>query len=214
MYIQSISEKNGMVSVTLCGGNDAFETFTVSVGRLKRITPPVTEGMTVDEGLYGAIEHAAAVTMAVGTAARILSASDKSARMLKRRLLEKDIPEDAAEDAVAFMVKKGYLNEKRQAFAYAESAVRTKLWGKRRISRELYAKGYDGDAIRYAVDEISEEEYDAALRKHLDKMFRKSYNVDRDQIRRMAAACERLGHSPSDAIRYIRQWLESNGDLE
>ena len=194
-----------MVFVTVCGGCDAFETFSVSVGRLKRLSRPVSEGMTVDEVLYSELEHAAAVTKAVRTAADLLASSDKSARTLKRRLIEKGISHEAAEDAVEFMVRKGYLNEQRQASVYAASAVRTKLHGKRRIARDLYAKGYDQSAIREAVDEISEEEYAAALQKYLDKMLGKSYNVDRDKIRRIAAACERLGHSPSDAVRIIKK---------
>ncbi|MBE6597980.1 MAG: regulatory protein RecX [Ruminococcaceae bacterium] len=207
MYIQSITEQNGLVTVTICGGNDAFETFSVSVGRLKRISPPISEGMTVDEGLYGKIEHASAVTAAVRTAANLLSASDKSARMLKRRLIEKGISAEAAEDAVEFMIRKGYLNEERQASVYAEAAVRTKLYGKRRIMRELYAKGYDQSVIRQAADGISDEEYDAALRKYLDKTLRKSYNVDSTKIRKIAAAAQRLGHAPSAAIRYIKSHM-------
>jgi len=205
MYIQSITELKGMVSVTVCGGCDAFETFSISAGRLKRLSCPVAEGMTVDEVLYSELEHAAEVTKAVRTAADLLSSSDKSRRTLKRRLTEKGISPDAAEDAVEFMVRKGYLNETRQASVYAAAAVRTKMHGKRRITRDLYAKGYDQNAIREAVDEISEEEYTAALQKYLDKTLAKSYNVDRDQIRRIAAACERLGHSPSDAIRVIKE---------
>lgn len=205
MYIQSITETKGIVSVTVCGGCDAFETFAVSAGRLRRLGVPLSEGMPVDEVLYSQIEHAAEVTKAVQTAAQLLSSSDKSARTLKRRLCEKGISPDAAEDAVEFMVRKGYLNEVRQASAYAHSAVRSKMHGKRRITRDLYGKGYDQSAIRQAVDEISEEEYAAALQKYLDKTLAKSYNVDRDQIRRIAAACERLGHSPSDAIRYIKE---------
>ncbi len=212
MYIQTISEQQGIVAVTICGGADAFETLHVSVGRLKRLSSPLSEGMTVTEALYGEIEHAAAVTSGVQLAARLLTASDKSARMLKRRLTEKGIPEEAAADAVAFMVRKGYLNEERQASAFAHAAVRTKLWGKRRISRELYAKGYEQSAIRLAVDKISEEEYGAALRKHLDKTLAKSYNVDNTDIRRIAAACERLGHAPSSAIRYIRARLAEEAD--
>ncbi len=205
MYIQSITEEKGLVSVTVNGGYDAFETFSVSVGRLKRLSRPIAEGMTVDEVLYSELEHAAEVTKAVRVAANLLSSSDKSARTLKRRLREKGISPDAAEDAAEFMIRKGYLNEQRQASAYAASAVRSKLHGKRRISRDLYAKGYEQSAIREAVDEISDEEYAAALQKYLDKILEKSYNVDRDQIRRIAAACERLGHSPSDAIRYIKE---------
>ena len=205
MYIQSITETKGMVSVTVNGGYDAFETFSVSAGRLKRLSRPIVEGMTVDEELYSELEHAAEVTKAVRIAADLLSSSDKSARTLKRRLTEKGISPDAAEDAVEFMMRKGYLNEVRQASLYAAAAVRTKLHGKRRIARDLYGKGYDQSAIREAVDEISEEEYAAALQKYLDKTLAKSYNVDRDQIRRIAAACERLGHSPSDAIRSIKE---------
>lgn len=212
MYIQSITETKGMVSVTVCGGFDAFETFAVSVGRLRRIGVPLSEGMEVDEELYSRLEHAAEVTKAVQTAALILSASDKSARNLKRRLSEKGISPEAAEDAVEFMVRKGYLNEVRQASAYAHSAVRSKLHGKRRISRDLYAKGYDQGAIRQAVDEISDEEYAAALQKYLDKTLAKSYNVDRDKIRRIAAACERLGHSPADAVRYIKEQISESED--
>ncbi len=214
MYIQSITEEKGIVSITVCGGNDAFETFRVSVGRLKRISSPLTEGMTVTETIYEEIEHASAVTLAVAEAAKLLTASDKSGRMLKRRLTEKGISESAAEDAVEFMTRKGYLNEVRQASAYAEAAVRSKLWGKRRISRELYAKGYEQSAIRRAVDEISEEDYAAALQKYLDKTLRKSYNVDSTELRRIAAAAERLGHSPADAVRYVKAWAAEQDDPE
>ena len=212
MYIRSITEEKGLVSVTVSGGDDAFETFTVSAGRLKRLGIPLSEGLPVDEEIYSRLEYAAEVTKAVQTAAQVLSASDKSARLLRRRLREKGISEEAAEDAVEFMVRKGYLNEVRQASAYAESAVRTKLHGKRRIMRDLYGKGYDQSAIRQAVDEISDEKYAAALRKYLDKTLGKSYNVDRDKIRRIAAACERLGHSPAEAVRFMKERLSETDD--
>ena len=212
MYIQSITELKGMVSVTLCGGNDAFETFSVSVGRLKRLSVPLAEGMTVGEELYTEIEHAAAVTEAVRYAAQILSASDKSARMLKRKLTEKGVSDAAAGDAVEFMVRKGYLDEERQAAAYAESAVRSKLHGKRRISKELYARGYDPAVIRQTLDELSDEDCHAAMRKYLDKILAKSYNVGNKEIRRIAAAAERLGHAPGDAVRYLKERAADGSD--
>lgn len=212
MYIQSISELKGLVSITVCGGNDAFETFSVSVGRLKRISSPLSEGLVIDEQLYSEIEHASAVTGAVQLAVQILAASDKSARMLKRRLMEKGVREEAAEEAVEFMVRKGYLSEYRQASVYASSAVRTKLHGKRRISKELYARGYDSAVIRQVLDELSDEDCAAAMKKYLDKTLAKSYNVDDKQLRRIAAAAERLGHSPFDAIRYMRAGAVCDGD--
>lgn len=213
MYIQSITESKGRITVTVCSGNDAFETFSISAGRLRRLSVPLSEGLVVDEGLYSEIEYASSVTEAVQLAAQILSVSDKSARMLKRRLTEKGVEKSAAEEAVSFMVRKGYLNEYRQASVYASSAVRTKLHGKRRITKDLYAKGYDPAVIRQVLDELSDEDCAAALQKYLDKTLEKSYNVDENTMRRIASAAERMGHSPAEALRCLRQYRLSDMNL-
>lgn len=216
MVVQSIAELRGMVFVTVCDGDPqtttATETFRVSPGRLKRLSVPLSEGIDVDEALYTELTRAAAVTEAVRIAAGLLAASDKSVRRLKDRLREKGVDEEAAEEAAAFMVRRGYLDERRQAAAYAETAVRTRLYGKRRVSRELRARGYDSAVVRRATDEIPEEDYDAALKKYLAKTLAKSYNVDKDQMRRVVAAAERMGHSPAAALRYIRDFQQSDED--
>lgn len=215
MYIRAITEEKGCVTVTVCGGEEnACQTFSVSKGRMRRLSVPLSEGLAVDEALYSEIEYASAVTGAVQLAARILSVSDKSARMLKRRLTEKGVEKSAAEEAVSFMVRKGYLDEYRQASVYASSAVRTKLHGKRRITKDLYAKGYDPAVIRQVLDELSDEDCAAALQKYLDKTLEKSYNVDDNTMRRIAAAAERMGHSPGEAMRCLRQYRSADGDLQ
>lgn len=214
MYIQSITESRRGITVVVCGGNEeACQAFSISAGRLRRLSVPLSEGLVLDEGLYSEIERASAVTGAVQLAAQVLSVSDKSARMLKRRLMEKGVEKSAAEEAVAFMVRKGYLNEYRQASVYASSAVRTKLHGKRRITKDLYAKGYDPAVIRQVLDELSDEDFAAALQKYLDKALGKSYNVDDKTIRRIAAAAERMGHSPAEALRCLRQYRPSDVNL-
>jgi len=205
MYIKSINEANGMVSVVLCGGNDGeCETFNISSGRFRRIASPLAEGLLVDEQIYSEIEHASTVTNAVHTAAQILSVSDKSAVMLMRKLCEKGIDRDCAEEAVEFMVRKGYLNEARQAAVYAESAVRNKLYGKRRISKELYAKGYSKEVIRQTEEELSDEKCSEAMRKYIDRSVRRLAVLDADKMKKIASAAERLGHSPAAALKYMK----------
>lgn len=207
MTVLSILESKGRIAVTV--GVDATngQTFFLTPGRAKRLSLPLSEGMPVDEVLFCEIEQAAAVTSAVEQAAKILAGSDKSARALRQRLMEKGTPAEAAEAAVEFMIRKGYLDENRQAERLARAWLTGKLRGRRRIARDLYANGYGEEAIRHALSALTDEECSAAMKKYLDKAARSWYDeeegMDEHTLRRMVASAERAGFSAREARRYL-----------
>ncbi len=64
-----------------------------------------------------------------------------------------------AEEVIAWLITENFINEGRYARQFAGGKFRMKKWGRRKIIYELKAKGISPNAIREALEEITEEEY-------------------------------------------------------
>lgn len=60
---------------------------------------------------------------------------------------------------VVHLIQNNFLNEERFARSFARGKHRIKLWGKNRIVNELKQRQISAPNIKYALTEISEEEY-------------------------------------------------------
>ncbi len=101
-----------------------------------------------------------ALELAVGH----LGKRDRTAAEIRRHLLAKDIGEQAAEDAVAELVRMGYLDDARYARVFAEDRRALDAWGPERIERRLLELGVDREHIAAAIGaRDGESELEAAL---------------------------------------------------
>lgn len=69
------------------------------------------------------------------------------------------------DDVVVHLIQNDFLNEERFARAFARGKHRIKSWGKIRIVNELKQRHISAPNIKYALTEISEEEYEDTLDK-------------------------------------------------
>lgn len=198
--IKDLSETSGSVCVTV-GGENGEESFSLSLGEWKRISKKLEyvprEHCEVSPELYDLISEGAEKTAALRSGAAVLSMGDKSKRELIKKLVMRGTKREYAEYAVDFLEKKGFLNEAAQAERTAQSLVRGKHYGKRRVASYLASHGYPAQAVSSAVCSVGDEEYHLALSYNIKKkfMFILDPECTADQKKKAVAALMRLGFS-------------------
>ena len=138
-------------------------------------------------------------------AAALVGIRPLTEKELLRRLLEKEIPEEDARDAVSWLVEMGAVNDAE----YAASLVRRcgeKGWGRAKIKDEFYKRGVPRELWDEALSGFSanEESIDKLLRTKLrngadrkemkkatDALFRRGFSWDeiREAVARYREAC-------------------------
>ena len=214
MFVHSIldgSEKTGTVDVTLSDEAGHTETFTLSAGEWKRLNKivPVTHLMEADEELYDRLRDAAERTIAVREAAAMLTTGDKSASVIIRKLTRKGRSPESAQYAVELLKKRGYLNEEDACRRIAETLVRSKHYGRRRVRDYLISHGYDVGTASLAAGEIPDEDIRDALNYHLTRKYRDFFGLSIQERKKAAASLMRLGFSWQE-IRNTADDLEQN----
>ncbi len=98
-------------------------------------------------------------------AARLLEFGDNNKSTLIRKLRARGFSPAAARDATAYMEARGFLREE----DLLERSVRAsfkKLWGPRKITAALTAKGFERTAVEACVARLLEGEIDLPSQKH------------------------------------------------
>ena len=147
----------------------AEEIFILSPGEWKRLNRSLgydpgaglvlSAGQPVDEGIYDALRAAHGRTAAVRDAGGLLAFSDRSRAALVRRLTERGHSRENALYAADFLEKKGLLDDGEACRRYAQSAVRSKHVGPRRITAYLMSRGFSAEDARAAAASVDPEDY-------------------------------------------------------
>lgn len=103
---------------------------------------------------------------------------ERSQWEVRRKLSEKGIKGDAAEELIVEMIGSDFLNEERFARAFARGKFRMKHWGRIRITRELKNREISPRLIQYALSEIDPEEYYETLLTQAEKKWDKTPEKD------------------------------------
>lgn len=199
---------SGGVAVIRVAGEDKEEKYLVA----KEFFAPigVDEGDMIGDGELEALEEAAVLTAACAKALDVISYSSVSRRALTDKLrLKYKYEKDVADAAADYAVRRGFLDEERQAERIAERDVDSKLHGRRRVFSDLFAKGYPKEVCDAAADSVGKEKYDGALRRLADKKAPSS-PPDRGTLEKLIASFVRAGHSPSDAARILKEKYSRN----
>lgn len=205
-----VTETDVFLTIAADSG-DGTEDFTLSPRRYRRICrdfapiDPAAVPFPVDEAFYTAVAEAHAVTQSIRTGARLLSYAPCSGRELRRKLMERGISPDAADETVRFLRKKGYLDEAAQCTQYALSVKGR--YGARRIRAYLTHHGYTGEAIEEALAQIPEEETREALQRLIEKRY-KPFPKEPNERRKAVAALMRRGYTTSEIFQTIREMKE------
>ena len=133
----------------------------------------------------------------------ILGRADCSESELRRKLALKNYPADVIEDAVNYVKKFNYLNDKRYAENYLN--YRGKSKSLRQVKMELVSKGIDEAIIENLfTDELSDEE---ALEKLIVKKLKNKDETDEAQIRKVYAYLYRKGFNPELISAKLRDYF-------
>jgi regulatory protein len=101
---------------------------------------------------------------ALGVAYRHLGKRDRTIEQVRRHLAGRDVQEDACEQALAELVRLGYLDDARFAQVFAEDRRALDGWGPERIERALRSAGVDGALVAAAIGaRDAGEELEAAV---------------------------------------------------
>lgn len=207
-FVKGIEPGEYGVIITLESGNSsefAGKKYRFSLGRDLWNGFKLKEGDFVSNEMLIKIAHSVRLSDVILKALDVLSYSNHSKKSLAKKLECKyNIEPELAEEAAQYCFCRGYIDETYQAEKFAENAVRTKRWGRARIVNELCAKGYPVDISKEAAAKISTENYDEALRSAICKKVCE-YPADLKERRKLFAFLLRLGHSPADCGRVLKE---------
>jgi regulatory protein len=84
---------------------------------------------------------------------------------VKQKLYGYGLYKKDVEEVISNLIENNYLNEERFAVQFAGGKFRMKHWGRRKIQYELLQKGVSSYCIKFALKQISEEDYTQQLKK-------------------------------------------------
>ncbi len=191
-----------LLTISLSCGEGRVEKRRLLVFTEQYLELGLSKGMILDEVTFDKLEENSRRCKAMKKGSDLLSYSASSERRLVQRLKSKGIDKESAEFAASKLKEMGAINEELDV----ERAVNTclkKLWGKKRIYRELCAKGYEREYISSALDEVDDDVF-AQNCKTLFKKKYKSLPTDSAEQKKIVAALMRYGYSFSQ-IKYAMQ---------
>jgi regulatory protein len=120
---------------------------------------------------------------ALDAAYRFLGRRDRTVAEVRERLEAQEIDAEVVDEAIAELMRQGYLDDARYAQRFAEDRRTIDAWGAERIERRLLAVGVEPALIAAAIGERgATEELEAALAV-LRRRFTHAPTDDRDRDR-------------------------------
>jgi len=133
-------------------------------------------------------KSADSLSRAKKSAVNMLSYADNTEKQLREKLSRKGFSKEDIDGAIAYLHEYRYINETAHAKRLCDSLVRVKLWGRRRIVREMKLRGFSESDIEAAgIDDIDFSEYcSLALEKYgkedkdgtIAALLRRGYSLD------------------------------------
>ncbi|MBQ3489495.1 MAG: regulatory protein RecX [Clostridia bacterium] len=142
----------------------------------------------------------------------LLGYAKNTAKALLEKLKKRGYSADIAEAAVFYLLEKGYIREEDDAALFAENLAKKKAYGKQRIRRELFHKGFPEDVIRLALDS-NEIDFSEICLKRIRSMGGIKIFETSEKRKKAIASLLRYGFSYED-IREAREMLCDEEDEE
>lgn len=182
-------------------GNREKSTFTLSSRQYLELG--VAKG-EADTQAFDTVAYAAQVWAATKKGIVLLGYGAASPRAMRGKLIAKGFDKLLAEDAVSELVAMGLINPFDDASDLARRCA-SRLWGRKRIISELYAKGFSSDAVGAAMNSLEDAEVDFV--KNCRDLIKKRYGELPSDItgkKKLFAALCRYGYSSAE----IKQAIE------
>jgi len=145
---------------------------------------------------------------------RQLTASPKSRLQLERKLAERNVPEDAATAVLDRFEEVRLVDDAEFADVWVRSRSQSRRLAKGALRRELAEKGIDADTAASALEQLTDEDEEAAARHLVERKLRPGTDLtdrtERDKTtRRLASMLARKGYQPSQAFRIVGEVLDA-----
>ena len=145
---------------------------------------------------------------------RQLTASPKSRQQLERKLAERNVPEDVAAAVLDRFEEVRLVDDAEFADMWVRSRSQSRRLAKGALRRELADKGIDPDTAASALEQLSDEDEEAAARHLVERKLRPGTDLtdraERDKTtRRLASMLARKGYQPSQAFRIVGEVLDA-----
>lgn len=114
----------------------------------------LTKGLELSVDAQSEILQREGYFRARSTALSFLAYRDRSEQEVRRRLERSGFTEDAIEQAVAYLIESGLLDDRSFAISYAEGRFRSGGYGPVRIKHDLRRKGIGRAAAEEAVERV------------------------------------------------------------
>lgn len=108
----------------------------------------------------------------IEAAAKLFSYKEWTKSALADRLTKRGYTAKEIDEATAWLVDQGLIDDQRYAVEYASGKMRTRLWGMIKISVELKRRGIDKDLIDEALTPLRGPKEEAAALSALQKWLR------------------------------------------
>lgn len=149
-----------------------------------------------------------------GILLRQLTASDKTAKQLKDKLLDNQCPEDIADEVIDRYAEINLVDDERFAKSWVVARARSRGLARGAIKRELRTKGVDDELAAEALEQIDDEAEEQRARELVRAKLRpESMGADRDRaLRRLVGMLGRKGYNGGLAFKVAREeWEERFG---
>ena len=205
--VSAIGEGAEMViSVSVSDGDGRIEKRKFLIFTEQYLELGIRKGQIIDEETFDKIEELSKKCRAIRKGSDLLSYSASSKVRLAHRLRSKGIDKESAENAAEHLEKMGLIDEEADVERQVASCLK-KLWGKKRIYRELCAKGYNSDIVSENISLIDEE----TLVQNCATLIKKKYRVIPDEpneAKKIIASLVRYGYTFSEIKEAFRRIQE------
>ena len=205
--VSALSEGAEMlITVAMSDGEGRVEKRKLLLFTEQYLELGIRKGSVLNEEIFDKIEEFSKACKAIRKGSNLLSYSSSSKVRLARRLRSKGIDKDSAESAAEHLEKIGLINEELDVERQVASCLK-KLWGKKRIYRELCAKGYSSDIVGENISFIDEE----TIVQNCTTLIKKKYRVipnEPSERKKVVASLVRYGYTFSEIKEAFRRIQE------
>lgn len=184
---------------------DGQPAFALYKGELSRYS--IAEGQEIDVSRYEEIK-AVLLKRAKQRALHLLNAMDRTQEQLRNKLKEGGYPEDVIDQAVAYVMSFGYINDTDYARRFIESRKQKK--SRKELYSLLCQKGLGRELVEETLEECyKQEDHEAAIQAIIRKKRYQTETFSETEKKKLCGYLMRKGFAYED-IRHVIQVSEWN----
>lgn len=164
------------------------------------------EGMELSEEQYQHILHEIIGKRVTKRAMHLLEKQDRTEHQLWEKLLQNEYPKEAIEDAISYVKKYHYLDDKRYARTFIR--IHQEKRSRMRLRNDLLRRGISKDVIEFSMEEEFSCDEKEQIRSLLEKKNFSTDTADRKELGKMYQFLMRRGFRSSDISEVLKTWEE------